>query len=178
MGWHYDGSFPKNIGNCVVIGAPHTSNWDFIPAMSLIYWSKLNAKFLIKAEWMFFPLNYILGAIGAVGVVRNKTDKNKNDNSIENLVSLFQGHKNMSLVMSPEGTRKANPKWKTGFFYIAKKANLPVVMAYADYATKTLGYSQPIYLTDLDSDMKKICEFYKDKTGKNPAQFALDAKYR
>lgn len=178
MGWKYVAKYPENIGNCVIIGAPHTSNWDFIPAMALLHQAGINAKYVIKSEWMFFPLGLFFKASGALGLDRKKIGRGEAESTTDLMAQLYNGQNDLCLVISPEGTRSPNEKWKTGFYYIAKKAGVPIIMAYADWRTKTIGYSQPINTNDFETDMKKICDFYSDKHGKNDENFKLDKRYR
>jgi 1-acyl-sn-glycerol-3-phosphate acyltransferase len=178
VGWRYAGNFPVSVGNCIAIGAPHTSNWDFVATMFLIHHSKINAKFIIKHEWTKFPLGLIFNPMGAIGIDRSKIARGEAANTTDLIAGLFDDHDDLVIMISPEGTRSPKHKWKTGFFYIAEKANIPIVMAYADYGTMTVGFSQPLHLTDVKKDMKTITEFFRPMVGKNNDNFKLDKRFR
>lgn len=178
-GWKFVDNLPADLGSYVALGAPHTSNWDFVTAMTIIHHAKnVDSKFLIKASWMKFPLNLFFDAIGGVGVDRKAISEKGNINSTDQLSSMFHGKKNIALWVAPEGTRSLNTKWKTGFYYIAKKANVPIVLAYADWKTKTLGLGKVIHLTDdINADMARIMDFYSPMEGKIIENFKIDNRY-
>ena len=173
-GWKFHNNIPKNIKSFVFIGAPHTSNFDFIPAMTISYLINTPTNFVIKKEWLFFPLNLFFKSIGGIGIERNKNNKSKDHLSYTDaMAKLFSQYNPFILMISPEGTRKPNPHWKSGFYYIAQKAQVPIVLGYADYAKKEAGLGAIIYPTHFESDMKKIANFYQNITGKNPNNFIL-----
>jgi len=178
-GWQFKDDLPDELGSYVALGAPHTSNWDFITAMTIIHNAKnVKSKFLIKASWMKFPLNLFFSPIGAVGVNRDAIKENSGLKSTDVLSSLFHKKDKIALWIAPEGTRSLNPKWKSGFYYIAKKAQVPIVLAYADWKTKTLGFGKVIHLTDdFESDMQRIMDFYAPMEGKIKEKFQIDNRY-
>jgi 1-acyl-sn-glycerol-3-phosphate acyltransferase len=176
-GWKFVNNIPDDLRSFVFIGAPHTSNYDFIPAMAISHLMKRNAKFVIKSEWLSFPLNLFLGPMGAIGVDRKKLKANKTANYTDLMSSLFKEHKELVLMIAPEATRSPNSNWKTGFYYVAQKAGVPIVLGYADYAKKEAGIGKVIYPKDFNEDMKEIMNFYRLMQGKNPAHFRLDEKY-
>ncbi len=177
-GWIFINQTPDNLQSFVFVGAPHTSNIDIIPAMAMAYLMKRNAKFVIKNQWLKAPLGYFLRSVGAIGVDKKNIQKNGSKNTTEMMANLFKTHENLVLMISPEGTRSPNPNWKSGFYFIAQKANVPIVLGYADYEKKEAGLGEVIYLTNLEEDMKKITNFYKNIKGKNPQNFKLDSKYQ
>tara|TARA_B100001971_G_scaffold37960_1_gene32969 strand:- start:10161 stop:10766 length:606 start_codon:yes stop_codon:yes gene_type:complete len=178
-GWKYVNNLPADLGSYVALGAPHTSNWDFITAMTIIHNAKdVKSKFLIKSSWTRFPMNFFFDAIGGVGVDRKAISQKGNINSTDLLSQMFHTEQKIALWVAPEGTRSLNTKWKTGFYYIAKKANVPIVLAYADWKTKTLGLGKVIYPTDsLENDMRQIMEFYRPMQGKIQEKFSIDPQY-
>lgn len=178
-GWKYVDNTPEDIGSYVALGAPHTSNWDFLTAMTIIYNAKnVKSKFLIKASWMKFPLNLFFTPIGGVGIDREAIQAKSGLKSTDVLSSLFHGKDNIALWISPEGTRSLRAKWKTGFYYTAKKANVPIVLAFADWKTKTLGLGKIIHLTDsFENDMHEIMNFYAAMEGKIIEKFAVDQRF-
>lgn len=177
-GWKYVNKIPADIGPYVMVGAPHTSNYDFIPAMGVAYHLRPNAKFVIKSDWLKFPMGSIFKALGAIGVNRELIKQGKVESSTDLFADLFKEHQNLVLMISPEGTRSPVEDWKSGFYYIAQKAGVPIVLGYADYAKKEFGLGMVIYPSEFESDMKKIADFYRDVQGCNPSNFKLDKRFK
>jgi 1-acyl-sn-glycerol-3-phosphate acyltransferase len=176
-GWKFVDNIPEDLKSFVMLGAPHTSNFDFIPAMAISQLMKRNGKFIIKNEWLRFPMNLILAPMGAIGIDRKKIKEKKTANSTDLIAKLFKEHEELVLMISPEATRSPNPHWKSGFYYIAKKAGVPIVLGYADWAKKEAGLGLVIYPTEFEKDMKLITEFYKNVNAKHPENFKLNEKY-
>lgn len=175
--WKFVFNVPDDVKSFVLIGAPHTSNLDFFVAMYMSYQMSqrgLNSRFVIKQEWMNFPFNLIMGPLGAYGLDRSKA---KDANMTEVMASLFDIEKNFVLMIAPEGTRKAQNNWKTGFYYIAAKAGVPIALGFGDYKNKVCGVGKLIYPRDFESDMREIMEFYQASWGKIPENFLIDKKY-
>ncbi|MDR0872198.1 MAG: 1-acyl-sn-glycerol-3-phosphate acyltransferase [Prevotellaceae bacterium] len=169
FGWKIKFSIPQIPDKCVLCLAPHTSNWDFILG-KLAYWS-LGRKghFLIKKSWTVFPLSLIFKPMGAIPVDR------KNKSSLtEQVVEMFHRYKKLNVAITPEGTRKRNPKWKRGFYFIAQAAKVPIVLASLDYQLKTINLGKILVPSgNVDSDMQEIQRFYKSVRAKNPHNFAI-----
>lgn len=176
-GWKIVNNVPDNVRSFVFIGAPHTSNHDFVPAMAMAYTTHLNARFVIKNDWMKFPLNLFFGPIGAIGLDRKAIASSGTANTTEAMADLFKKEKDLVLMISPEGTRSPRHHWKTGFYYIAQKAGVPIALGYADYTKKEAGIGMLIYPTDFEADMRKIMDFYRGMQGKNPENFQLDERF-
>jgi 1-acyl-sn-glycerol-3-phosphate acyltransferase len=177
-GWTFDtSSLPSDLKSFIILGAPHTSNFDIVPSMALAKHLNRNCKFIIKEEWTRFPLGPIMRAAGAIGLNREKL-KGGPQSTTDLMAALFSQHKDLVLMIAPEGTRSPNALWKTGFYYIAQKAKVPLVLGYGDFRTKIAGTGPIIYPTHFESDMKKIMNFYKSITPKVPANFLLDERYR
>ena len=176
-GWKYIDKIPSDLRSFVFIGAPHTSNFDIIPTMAISYLMKRNTKFVIKDQWLNPPLGVILRSVGAIGINRKHIQSKGSNNTTELMAALFTAHKELVLMIAPEGTRSPNANWKSGFYYIAQKANVPIVLGYADYEKKEAGLGEVLYLTNFDDDMKKITQFYQHLKGKNPENFKLDSKF-
>lgn len=167
-GWKavYTVDEPKKSILCV---APHTSNFDFIIG-KLYYWS-LNKKsgFLMKKSWFFFPMGYILRAMGGVPI-----DRSKRKSVTQQMIEEFNNRETFHLAITPEGTRKANSKWKKGFYYIAVGAGVPIQLAYIDFDKKEMGITEVFYPTgDEKADLAHIYNFYKDVKGKKPKNFRI-----
>lgn len=177
-GWKYQIDIPTDLRSFVVVGAPHTSNWDFFPAMAMIYLLNRNSRFILKKSWLKFPLSLLLEKMGALGIDRDQIQKDSHSNTTDLISDLFKTHKDLVLLISPEGTRKPNENWKTGFYYIAKKANVPIILGYADYRKKIAGVGKIIYPDDYEKDMQTIIDFYRGVEGHNPAKFKLDKRFK
>lgn len=176
-GWKFKNNIPDDLKSFVMIGAPHTSNFDFIPAMAVSNLMKRKASFVIKKEWLKFPMGLFFKPIGAIGVDRNPS-KGANSVSYTDMISqFFKDDPNFVLMIAPEGTRSLNKNWKSGFYYIAQKANVPIVMAYADYEKKEAGLGAYFYPENFESDMKRIVSFYMGMKGRNPENFSIDEKF-
>lgn len=159
----------NSVPKCVISVAPHTSNWDFVVGKMLCSAIGYKVSFLMKKEWFFFPLNYILKAMGGIPVNRGKKGQ-----LTELLVEEFNRREHFQLVVTPEGTRKPNAEWKKGFYYIALGADIPIALAYIDFKKKEAGIPRYFYPTgDVEKDMQEIKDFYKQFTGKNPDNFAV-----
>jgi len=173
-GWRFESKLPDDLKSFVLIGAPHTSNYDFLPAMSLLYQVKRQTRFVIKDFWMKFPFSVLMKPIGGIGINREKISSSGSQSTTDLIADLFTQEKELVILISPEGTRKRTSKWKTGFYFIAQKANVPLVLAFADYKTRTIGVGEIIYPSDFNQDMEKIMKFYEKVTGKNPQHFSIN----
>lgn len=170
MGWKasINVDVPKK---CVLVVAPHTSNWDFIIG-ELMYQSIMadnNANFLIKKDWFRFPFNYLFGPLGGVPV-----DRGHSNSLVNQLVTEFEKRETMRLAITPEGTRKANAKWKRGFYHISRLANVPILLVYLDYGKKQAGIDKVFTPTgDEEADIQFIKDYFSQFQAKNPAGFAV-----
>jgi 1-acyl-sn-glycerol-3-phosphate acyltransferase len=148
----------------VVVMGPHTSNWDFVIGKIAFAQYKVNARFLIKKDLFFFPLGFILKAMGGVPV-----DRKKNNNITDQAVKYFKDHEKCFMVFTPEGTRGYQPKWKKGFYYIAEQAHVPIYIGYIDYKRKIGGFHSLFEPTgDVDADIKYLKTVLSQYTGKVP----------
>ncbi len=168
LGWKIIGDFPE-IKKSVTIFAPHTAHIDAI--YGKLGFTELGVKFLFlsKKELFFFPMNLIMKKFGSIAV-RGVKDKN----AIFQVVDLLNKADELHIVVSPEGWIKLVKHWNKGFYYMAVKANVPIVVAYMDHKKKELGVKSVIYDTsDFNAVMKQINALYEGVTGKFPEQFAL-----
>ncbi len=167
MGWSAANGFPHQLKKCVIIVAPHTSSWDFV--IGIAFRSTLHitdARYLGKAELFKPPFGFLFRKLGGVPVERTG-----HHNLVEQVSALFAQHDRFRLVLSPEGTRKKVDRLKTGFYHIAKKAGVPIVMASLDYAKKQVSFSDPFFPTaDEAADFRFIHQYYAPVVGKNPEQ--------
>ncbi|WP_197088649.1 1-acyl-sn-glycerol-3-phosphate acyltransferase [Rufibacter radiotolerans] len=165
-GWKLKGGMPPNIKQAIMIAAPHTSNWDFVFARAAFYLMEVPVKLTIKKEAFFFPVGPLLKAMGAIPV-----DRKKNNNLVAAMVDLFKHNDHLVMLVTPEGTRKYQPRWRKGFYHTAVGAGVPIMLGYLDYAKKEAGIGPAIYPTgDFDADMEKILAFYRTVTPKYPSQ--------
>ncbi|MDK1025167.1 MAG: lysophospholipid acyltransferase family protein [Gammaproteobacteria bacterium] len=162
-GWKFEGSLP-NAAGMVVIAAPHTSNWDFIYFLAGAFVLRLKVNWMGKDTLFTPPFGYIMRGLGGIAVNRSK-----HTNVVEQLALEFRDGKKMALVVPASGTRKKTPFWKSGFYWIAIKANVPIVCGYLDYRKKIAGLGLSFVPTgDVTADMDRIREFYRDIQGKYP----------
>ena len=178
-GWKLNPNYPEGLDRCVMVAAPHTSNWDFVFALGVFHILKIPIRFAMKKEMLFFPFNIIFGALGALSIDRSPKDKaSPRKSTVEAMAELFEKHQRLCLLIAPEGTRSLRKKWKTGFYYTALKAGVPIALGYVDYQKKEAGIGKKITPTgDLEGDMKEIMAFYKDIKAKYPENFSLDQDY-
>ncbi len=155
-GWTVDITAPRR-DKCVICVAPHTSNWDFILGIAAYYSLGRKANFLMKKFWFFFPLKYLLKALGGIPVPPKKT----NGSITENVVRLFNTHPYVNLAVTPEGTRSRREKWRTGFLYIAYATHVPIQLGIIDYANKHIIIKDEFVPSgDIDKDMRYVKDFY------------------
>ncbi len=165
-GWTAEGARPSE-SRFVLIAAPHTSNWD------LPYLLALAVVFDVKISWMgkhaLFrpPMGWIMRFLGGIPVVRHRRG-----NMVSDLAQLFDQSDSIALVVPVEGTRSYVPHWKSGFYHIARAANVPIVPSYLDYSRRCGGFGPSLLPTgDIPSDMDELRDFYSDKVGRYPEQF-------
>ena len=164
LGWRVENGFPDAPKKYIIIAAPHTSWIDFpIAILARMSQGKM-VHFIGKGSLFKWPFGYFFKALGGTPV-----DRDKSTNMVEGVINIFNSKEEFRLGLSPEGTRKKVDKWKTGFYYIAKGANVPIVMATLDFENKKIKISEPYYVTeDIHKDFKVFDNFYKDVKGKNP----------
>ncbi len=169
-GWKTKGTAPP-LKKFVIIGAPHTSNWDFVFGLCAWKLYGVNPRYLIKKELYFFPLNLFFKATGGLAV-----DRKKSSNLTEAIVKMFNERESLVTIIPPEGTRKLVKRWRTGFYYVALHAKVPIVMGSMDYKKKETNLSEPFWPTgDIEKDFLVFREFFKDVTPKNPSGFAVES---
>lgn len=170
FGWKLVSTEGVELKKCVVCVAPHTSNWDFIVGKMFYTSLGLTAGFLIKKDWFFFPFNLIFKSMGGVPV-----DRGKRTSITDQVVEMFNKNEKFQIAITPEGTRKRVKEWKKGFYYIALKANVPILLAYFDYGKKEVGTKGIFYPTgDIEKDMAYIRSCFKGVTACHPENFYVD----
>ena len=164
FGWKLEGNLPDS-KKYVIIGAPHTSNWDF--PLALLALSALGLRFCWVGKHTLFrgPLRFFFSSIGGIPVDRDTHSAGL----VDDMIALFQTRERMILAIAPEGTRSKKTHWKTGFYHIARAAEVPLALGYIDYAKKEIGIGKWFNPTDfLEDDIFMIKSFYAGKTGKFP----------
>ena len=167
-GWKVSGQLPANGRKCVLIAAPHTSNWDLPYTLMVAFALRLNIYWMGKAEIFTPPFKGLMMWLGGIPVER-KTANNLVEASAQ---AIRDANGPLQLVVPPEGTRSKVRYWKTGFYYIALSAQVPIVMAYMDYEQKISGLGPVFNPTgDIEADMVKIKAFYAQFKGRNASQY-------
>jgi 1-acyl-sn-glycerol-3-phosphate acyltransferase len=164
-GWTAVGSVP-DVRKAVVVGAPHTSNWDGFWALVYITAIGFEPRFFIKESMFWFPLGRVLRFFGAIPL-----DRANARSSVNAAIAAFDEHESFYFGLAPEGTRSRTAGWKSGFYRIAEGAGVPVVCGFFDYPKKRLGLGPMITLTgDRDADMAILRSFYTSVEGRFPEQ--------
>ena len=167
--WKIIGKFPKDLNKYLIIAAPHTHWQDFPLGVAINYAEKINANYIGKASLFKPPFGFIFKLLGGAPV-----DRSTSTNKVDAIISIFNSKNRFILALSPEGTRKKIDQWKTGFYFIAKGANVPIVMVTFDFGLKLLKVSEPFYTTEnQEQDFETIYNYYKGVKGKIPENFNL-----
>jgi 1-acyl-sn-glycerol-3-phosphate acyltransferase len=165
MGWTFNGSFPT-VKKCVFIVVPHTSNWDFLMGLVIRKIMNIEINYVGKKSLFNWPYGWFFRWTGGAPI-----DRTKNSDTVSAVAQLFKEREVFRLALSPEGTRKRVYQWKTGFYYIAKTANVPIILISFDYGKKEIKMSDPIWTTsDKTADFKTYEVFFDGTLGKNPDQ--------
>lgn len=179
MGWEIDNHWPLDLDQCVMIAAPHTSNWDALYARLALKALGVNVRLTIKDSYMKFPFGPFVRAMGGIGIDRRPKAAGEQRPSMVQLMSdLFKQHPKLVMLVTPEGTRAKQEQWKTGFYHVAVMAGVPIALAYMDYAQKKCGVGKIVYPSgDMEKDMAEIMAFYASIAAKFPEQFSVDTRY-
>lgn len=166
MGWKTDGVRPE-ARRFILIAAPHTSNWDFVNLLAFASYYELQINWIGKHTLFKPPFGTIMRALGGVAVRRDRRE-----NLVESLATLFENYEDLGLVVPAEGTRRHVDYWKSGFYHIARTAKVPIVMSYLDYTDKRGGFGPGFHPSgDVRKDMDIVRAFYDGKQGKFPELF-------
>lgn len=153
-----------DIPKFVMIAAPHTSNWDFPIGLAIMFAFKVKLHWLGKESLFRRPFGMLFKWLGGIPINRSKSH-----DVVAQTIHVFGKNMKMIMVVAPEGTRKKGKYWKSGFYYIARGANVPIVMGFIDYVRKVGGFGPTLIPSgDIESDMGKIREFYDTIIGKMP----------
>ena len=155
-GWKVNGDMPRDIKKYVIIVAPHTSNWDFIIGVLVRCAFGFHSKYLAKKELFRAPLGWLFRKLGGYPV-----DRSKKTNMVDQVVDYYNSHDEFVIAVAPEGTRKKVEKWRTGFYFIAYKAGVPIIPAVMDRKHKMVTIHKPFRPTgNLEHDMPLIQKAY------------------
>ncbi len=162
-GFRLVGTLPRR---GLVIGAPHTSNWDLALAV-LVFWAQdRRPRVLVKSEVFWWPLGPVLRSLGAI-----RTERNSGGGLVAELTRAAAVGDEFMLVLAPDGTRSASDHWKSGFYRLALATGLPVTLAFVDGPTQVVGTGPTLEMTgDVVADMDRIREFFADKRGLRPGR--------
>lgn len=167
-GWTVEGTLPPQAAKSVFIAAPHTSNWDLPYTLMVAFALRLNPYWMGKHTIFKGPFGPVMRWLGGIAVNRDQA----NNLVAASAQAIREADGPVQLIVPPEGTRSKTRYWKTGFYYIAQTAGVPIVMAYMDYSTKRSGLGPLFQPTgDVDADMAAIKAFYAPFKGKNADQF-------
>lgn len=153
----------------IICLAPHTSNWDLFLGQLYAHAESIRSNFLMKKEWFFWPLGPIFRKMGGIPVWRSK-----HTSMTDNLANEAKKRDSFILCITPEGTRSLNPDWKKGFYFIAEKAGIPILLYGVDYQRRLIQCTKVIIPSgDVDKDMREIKLYFKDFKGKKPEKFTI-----
>lgn len=165
-GWRVGSDWPV-IPKSVIVAAPHTSNWDGLTMLAIAGWYRIKLNWMGKASLVRGPFGGFVRWAGCVPVERSSSN-----DVVAQMCEAFASRASMHLAVAPEGTRNPNPDWKTGFYHIAHRSGVPLLMAVLDYGTKTLRIDGPMATTgDLEADFKRVLASYATAAGKFPERF-------
>ena len=161
-GWRIAGEAPKT-QNCVIIAAPHTSNWDLILLLAAAFSFHLSINYMIKSTVFWWPLGPVLKYLGGIPV-----DRSQSNSLVQQMVDNIKAGDGINLVIPPSGTRSYTPYWKSGFYQIAKSAKVHLVCGYLDYPKKEAGLGPSFIPSNATSDMDRLRKFYGPIAAKYP----------
>lgn len=168
MGWTKDVTEPHP-NKYIICLAPHTSNWDFLIGQLYAGAEGFKINFLMKKEWFFWPLGCLFKHLGGIPVWRTK-----HTSMTDNLAETAKQTNVFKLCITPEGTRSLAPEWKKGFYYIALKANIPILLYGVDYQRRRIQCTKTIIPNgDIDTQMREIKLYFKDFKGRKPEKFTI-----
>ena len=151
----------------IICLAPHTSNMDFVLGILYMHAENMKINFLMKKEWFFWPLGALFKKMGGIPVWRNR-----HTSMTDMLADTAMRESEFRLCITPEGTRSLNPEWRKGFYYIASKANIPILLYGLDYNRKLIQCTKSMTPSgDFDKDIDEIKNYFKGFTGRHPELF-------
>lgn len=171
-------TIPTDLQQYVLVAAPHTSNWDFVYAVGCFHKLGIPIRFTIKDSWLRWPFKGIMTRLGAIGIDRSPRADGNRPSMTEAMVELFGKHRELIVLVTPEGTRSARSKWKTGFYHVAHQAGVPIALGYLDYSNKECGVTGLFETTgSMENDMARIMAFYNNIRPRFPEKYSPDARF-
>lgn len=168
FGWRV-ASPPPDVPKAVIIGGPHTSNWDGVFTLAAMVVLHLDARVMIKDSAFRGPLGWLLRWLGAMPI-----DRNSAKDVVQQTVDQFVGNEKMVIIVAPEGTRDGASQWKSGFWRIAKAAGVPIIVATADYRKKEIAFPALVMPSDdMAADMATVLECYRGVEPRHPARLSV-----
>ena len=166
-GWKLGEIANPEIKKSIMIAAPHTSNWDIIMARAAFYLMGVPVRFTVKKEWTEnWAIGWLVKAIGGLAV-----DRSRNNSLVDGMVKLFDEHEELVILITPEGTRAYQPRWRKGYYFAALGARVPIRLGYLDYKAKEAGIGEAVWPTgNYEADEARIKAYYRTKIGRFPAQ--------
>ena len=162
-GWKYEFELPEDLKKGVIIVAPHTSNWDFVYAMGGYHLLNFKMNYFGKKQLFRWPIKGWLEKTGGIPVERVK-----NENWVENAAKQIRESEEIFITIAPEGTRSYVDRWRTGFYHIARLAEVPIIFAYIDYGKRVAAIDEVFYPTgEQEKDFEHIRNYYRDKVPKH-----------
>ncbi len=169
MGWKIEGSFDPAVKKAVIIVVPHTSWHDFYLGLFTRRLTKTQINYIAKKELFRWPFGWYFRWTGG-----EKLDRTPGQNKVEAIAEIFKSKEEFRLAMAPEGTRQKVSEWKTGFYYIAMAAEVPIICVAFDYKRKTIVLNEAFYPTgNIDLDLQKLRSYFKGVVGKK-ADYSFD----
>jgi 1-acyl-sn-glycerol-3-phosphate acyltransferase len=157
LGWKIVGDVPRDQKKYIIITVPHTSNWDFIIGVMVRGIMGFKSKFLGKKSLFKAPYGWLFRWLGGYPV-----DRSRSRNLVDQVIDIYNQHREFVIAVAPEGTRKNVDEWKTGFYHIAHGAHIPIVRSKIDIQKKIVQFFEPFWTTgDIDIDLPKIKEVYQ-----------------
>lgn len=167
-GWKVRGDWPA-LDKAVLVAAPHTSNWDGVNMLATAGFYRVKLKWMGKKSLTTGAFGWLIKSLGCVPI-----DRSAANDVVRTMAEVFAATPRMVLAIPPEGTRSATRDWKTGFYHIARAANVPLVLSVLDYGTKTVSLAAIIHPSgDYDADLPIIQRYYANAVGKRAERFAL-----
>lgn len=166
LGWEVEGTIPS-VPKYVLVAAPHTTNWDLPITLGVGWVLGIVPAWAGKHTLFEGPFGWFFRGLGGVSI-----DRRKKLDQVQQLVEMFSARDEMILIIAPEGTRGHTAYWKSGFYWVARGARVPIALGYLDYARRRGGISEPFMPSDnIEDDVERIRTFYANVTGKHPERF-------
>ncbi|MFN3714509.1 MAG: lysophospholipid acyltransferase family protein [Alcanivoracaceae bacterium] len=167
FGWRVIGQVP-DVPKAVLIGGPHTSNWDGVVTLAAMVMLRLDARVMIKDGAFVGPLGWLLRWLGAMPI-----DRNSARDVVQQTVDQLNAHQRLMIIVAPEGTRDGASQWKSGFWRIARGAGVPIIVATADHQKKEIAFPGLVMPgQDMDADIARVLECYRGVEPRHPARLS------